>query len=58
MLKSLVIRSRDIGNETTFHIAHAVSVEMEMVRAQNWTIELEWLLAKISEKEKKAGEEL
>ncbi|GFS33578.1 hypothetical protein Acr_00g0029410 [Actinidia rufa] len=55
---SLVVRSRDIGDETTFYIACAVSVEMEMVRAQNWTIELEWLSAKIVEKEKKVGEEL
>ena len=55
---SLAVRSKNIGNETTFHITRLESVEMEMVRAQNHTIELEGLLTKFNEQEQKATEEL
>ncbi|GFY90905.1 hypothetical protein Acr_07g0011010 [Actinidia rufa] len=55
---SLTVQSRDIRNETTFYIARAESTEIEMVRAQNQTIELEWLLDEIAEKDKMAGKDL
>ena len=55
---SLAVRSRDIGNEALFQFAQAESVGTEMVRAQNWTIELQGLLAEFVKREQKATEEL
>ncbi|GFY92443.1 hypothetical protein Acr_08g0008390 [Actinidia rufa] len=46
---SLAIRSRDIMNDASFHIARAKSVEMEMARAQNRAKDLEGLLAEFGE---------
>ncbi|GFS36694.1 hypothetical protein Acr_00g0047470 [Actinidia rufa] len=47
----LVVRSRDIGSEASFHVARAESAKIEMVQAQNWTIEMEGLLAEFGERD-------
>ncbi|GFZ14659.1 hypothetical protein Acr_24g0008490 [Actinidia rufa] len=54
---SLAVRSKDVGNDSTFQIARVESAEMEMVQAQNQTIELKGLLAEFGEQEQKATEE-
>ena len=51
-------RSRDVGNKASFQFARAELAEIEMVYAQNWTIELEGLLDEFGEREQKATEKL
>ena len=48
---SLVVQSREIGNEAIFQFARVESAETEMVRARNRAIELEGLLTEFDERE-------
>ncbi|GFY97468.1 hypothetical protein Acr_12g0000090 [Actinidia rufa] len=54
---SLAVRSRDFAEGALNQKAVAESAEMEMVRAQNWVIELEGALAKEKVKGKKLAED-
>ena len=55
---SFAVQSRDIRSDAAFQFTRADSVELEMVQAQNWAIDLEKLLTYFDKQAKKVKTEL